>query len=113
MASKPMTMQNTTVDTDHDTQIAELVETVRCNQERIAGMQLQIEQAKLELSKLLKVRGTAWTDEHGYARLVADGERISYATKDLDTLLIENPLQYGWLKDFRKRTPVRGGVQVR
>lgn len=113
MANKPMMAQSDVADTTYDEKIAELVDNVRCNQERIAAMQLQIEQAKLELSKLLKDRGAAWTDEHGYARLVADGERISYMTKDLDTLLIENPLQYGWLKDFRKKTPVRGGVQVR
>lgn len=96
-----------------DEAIDVLVTLIRGYQEQIAALSHQIENAKAELRPLLEERGENWSDEDGFARLVSPGERISYDTKGLDTLLIEDPLRYGWLKDYRTKTPVRGGLQVK
>ena len=45
--------------------------------------------------------------------LISEGIRTSYETKALDELIIKDPLHYGWLKDYRKESAVRGGVQVK
>jgi hypothetical protein len=96
-----------------DQQIAERVDLIRSIQERIAALNEKIQAAKEELADLLAEKGSSWSDEEGYARLVADSVRRAYDTKALDELIINDPLRHGWLKDYRKEIPVRGGVQVR
>ena len=96
-----------------DHRIAELVDTVRAHRERIAALEARSEAAKSELRELLELRGENWSDEEGYARLVPDSSRTSYESKALDNLIIRDPLHYGWLKDFRKESVVRGSVQVK
>jgi hypothetical protein len=68
---------------------------------------------RVELRDLLERKGSNWSDGEGYARIIADSMRLSYQTKALDELIIKDPLHYGWLKDYRKESPVRGGVQVK
>jgi len=96
-----------------DQQIAERVDLIRSIQERIGALNEKIQAAKEELSDLLIEKGSNWSDDEGYARLVADSVRRSYDTKALDELIINDPLRHGWLKDYRKETPVRGGIQVK
>jgi hypothetical protein len=31
----------------------------------------------------------------------------------LDGLILGEPLQYGWLRDFRKESTIRSGVQIK
>lgn len=96
-----------------DQQIAERVDLIRSIQERIAALNEKIQAAKEELTDLLTEKGSNWSDEEGYARLVAESVRRTYDTKALDELIINDPLRHGWLKDYRKETPVRGGIQVK
>jgi hypothetical protein len=96
-----------------DGKIAELVEEVRDSQERMAALDSRISAAKTQLRELLELRGDAWTDSLGYARVTSDGVRKSYDTQALDQLILSDPLQYGWLKDYRKEFLVRGGVQIK
>ncbi len=96
-----------------DARIAELVETVRAHRERIATLEARNDAAKEELRHLLEMRGENWTDDEGYARLTADSTRTSYETKALDDLIIRDPLQYGWLKDYRKQSTIRSAIQVK
>jgi hypothetical protein len=96
-----------------DQQIAERVDLIRSIQERIGALNEKIQAAKEELSDLLTEKGSNWSDDEGYVRLVADSVRRSYDTKALDELIINDPLRHGWLKDYRKETPVRGGIQVK
>lgn len=101
------------IEDDLDQRIAERVDVVRSIQERIAALQDKVQLVKDELRGLLNERGSAWVDDEGYARLVSDSVRRSYDSKSLDELIITDPLRHGWLKDYRKETPVRGGVQVK
>lgn len=101
------------VDTALDERIAELVDTVRINQQRIARLEARIEAVKTELRALLDQRGENWSDDEGYARLVSEGVRYYYDKQALDHLILTDPLRYGWLKDYRKESTVQGGVQVR
>lgn len=96
-----------------DQQIAERVDVVRGMQERIAALEERIHGVKEELVGLLEQKGSSWTDDEGYARLVSEGIRRSYDNKALDELIINDPLRYGWLKDYRKESPVRGGIQIK
>lgn len=96
-----------------DERISELVETVREHREQIASLEAYNDAAKRELRELLEQRGENWADEDGYARLVPESKRISYESKALDDLIISEPLHYGWLRDFRKESTVRGSVQVK
>lgn len=96
-----------------DERIAELVDTVRANRERIAALEARSDAAKDELRQLLEMRGENWSDDEGYARLVPESTRTSYESKALDDLIIRDPLHYGWLKDYRKQSNVRGSIQVR
>ena len=98
---------------DLDERIAQLVAQVRAAQEEIGGLNAQIEQAKDALRTLLQTRGENWSDDAGYARLVAEGVRTSYDTKALDELIIKDPLHYGWLTDHRNESSVRSTVQVK
>lgn len=96
-----------------ETAIVELVDMIRAYRERGEAIEEKIEEAKAELRELLDKYGQSWADDEGYARLVSEGIRTSYDTKELDELIIKDPLRYGWLKDYRKQSPVRGGVQVK
>lgn len=96
-----------------DQQIAALVDIVRANQYRMDRLEARSRRAKAELHKLLQRRGENWSDDEGYARLVDDGERTSYDTRALDELLMDDPLRYGWLKDYRRKSKVSGGVRVK
>jgi hypothetical protein len=96
-----------------DARISELVESVRAHRERIATLEARNDAAKAELRHLLEMRGENWSDDEGYARLVPDGTRTAYETKALDDLIIRDPLQYGWLKDYRKQSVIRSSVQVK
>ena len=96
-----------------DQQISERVELIRSIQERIAALNEKIQAAKEELGDLITEKGSNWSDDEGYARLVSDSVRRSYDTKALDELIINDPLRHGWLKDYRKEVPVRGGIQVK
>lgn len=105
--------QETSVTEELDHEIAERVDMVRGMQERISALEERIQGIKEELRALLERRGSNWSDDEGYARIVSEGLRRSYDQKGLDELLIKDPLHYGWLKDYRKETVVRGGVQVK
>jgi hypothetical protein len=96
-----------------DQQIADRVQTVRDAQEQIALLDEQIQLLKTELRELLEQKGSNWSDADGYARLIAESVRTNYDTRALDQLILSEPLQYGWLRDFRKESNVRGGVQVK
>ncbi len=103
----------TNIDEFIDQQIAERVEKVRGMQERISTLEEQVQAIKEELRQLLDQKGSNWADDDGYARMVADSLRRTYDQKALDELIINDPLRYGWLKDYRKETPVRGGIQIK
>lgn len=96
-----------------DEEIAELVELIRVNRDRIDGFESAISAAKGRLRELLDERGENWSDDTGYARLVAEGLRHYYDSGALDELIINDPLRYGWLKDYRKESAVPGRVQVK
>jgi hypothetical protein len=96
-----------------DQQIADRVQIVRDAQGQIGLLDDQIKLLKAELAELLEQKGSGWTDSTGYARLTSEGVRTSYDTKALDDLILNEPLRYGWLHDFRKESTVRGGVQIK
>lgn len=96
-----------------DERIAEQVDIIRAHQERIAHLDSRMQAARTRLYELLSERGESWSDDEGYARLVEEGERTSYDVHALDELIINDPLRYGWLKDYRKTTTTRGGVRVK
>jgi hypothetical protein len=96
-----------------DGKIAELVDEVRESQEKVGALNDRVTTAKDQLRELLEMRGSSWSDDKGYARLLSDSVRRRYDADSLDKLILTDPLQYGWLKDFRKETVARGSVQVR
>ena len=96
-----------------DQQIADRVQIVRDAQDQIALLDEQIQLLKTELRELLEQKGSNWSDADGYARLIAESTRTSYNTRSLDELILNEPLQYGWLRDFRKESTIRGGVQIK
>jgi hypothetical protein len=100
-----------------DQEISELVEMVREANDRLDEVATEvrpmIDAAKERLRMLLEYRGENWSDDVGYARVVSAGTRISYDSKALDKLIIEDPEQYGWLKQYRSETTVKGGVSVK
>ena len=100
-----------------DQEIEELVALVRDANERMGEVEEEvrpvIEAAKERLKMLLGFRGESWADAEGYARLVSDGTRVTYDAKALDRLIASDPEQYGWLREYRSETTVRGGVSVR
>jgi hypothetical protein len=96
-----------------DTQIEELVQCIREDHQVIDEAEGRIRETKRQLEHLLKMRGSNWADEHGYARLMSTGRRSFYDTDDLDRLLISDPLRYGWLKDYRRESIIPERVQVK
>jgi hypothetical protein len=99
---------------DHlDDAIAELVDVARALQERIASLEQKSGEVKAQLRQLIVQRGSNWADTEGYVRLTSEGTRTSYDAKAIDELIIGDPLRYGWLKDYRKQTTVRGSIQIK
>ena len=96
-----------------DQQIAERVQIVRDAQGQIALLDEQIQIMKNELHELLEQKGSGWSDSAGYARLVSESVRTSYDTKELDQLILNEPMRYAWLQEYRKESTVRGGVQIK
>jgi hypothetical protein len=94
-------------------QINELVQCIREDHQIIEEAENRIREAKRQLEHLLKLRGSNWADEIGYARLMTSGRRVYYDTEDLDRLLISDPLRYGWLKDYRRESILPERVQVK
>jgi hypothetical protein len=90
-----------------------LVALIRTQQGIIEAAEQQIKTAKERLTALLIARGENWSDEHGYARLSVEGQRTSYDAEALDKMIINNPLHYGWLKDFRRISIIPPRVLVR
>lgn len=96
-----------------DEQIAELVACIREHREAAERHEQEITKAKERLALLLEQRGSNWSDQLGYARLTSEGMRLDYDTSALDALIIEDPLRYGWLKDYRTKSPIPARVMVR
>ncbi len=96
-----------------DQQIADRVEIVRDAQRQIDVLHGQIELLKKELHELIMQKGEGWSDSAGYARVVAEAVEADYDTKALDELILNEPVRYGWLGDFRKREHVRPAVNVK
>lgn len=96
-----------------DNRIAELVSCLRDQREQMAALSAESDAAKEELRQLLELRGANWSDNDGYARLVPESTRASYETRSLDALILRDPLQFGWLKEYRKLSNVRSTVQVK
>jgi chromosome segregation ATPase len=111
--ARPSGQNTQPLETELDAEITALVAQVRVAHEQIADLEAEIDVAKAQLRDLLAQRGSNWSDEDGYARLVSEGTRIAYDTKALDDLIIKQPLHYGWLKDYRRESQVQGTVQVK
>ncbi|GAB4520710.1 MAG: hypothetical protein OHK0046_31300 [Anaerolineae bacterium] len=96
-----------------DAEIMDLVNDIRDCQQTMADAETRIRELKVRLAELLAERGSNWSDNEGYARLTQEGLRTHYDTDALDELLISDPLRYGWLREYRRQSPVAGRVQVR
>jgi hypothetical protein len=99
--------------TELDERIQQVVQEIRECKADADEIEACITKLKDELRVLLVERGENWIDDEGYARLLSEGERTSYNTAALDDLIITDPLRYGWLKDYRVKTPVVSRVQVK
>jgi hypothetical protein len=93
--------------------IKQLVEEIRSYRNEIDQLSNLVDTARENLEELLLDRGTPWKDEDGYAMLVGESERTSYDTKALDELLINDPLRYGWLTDYRRKTNIRPSIKIK
>lgn len=93
--------------------IEETVELIRGHKSKIEELQQTIHELKDELRPLLELYGENWSDDDGYARLIAEGERHYYDSRMLDKLVLEEPLQYGWLTEYRVSSTTPGQVQVK
>lgn len=94
-------------------EIAWLVSDIRQMTDEMEALDERVHDHKDRLRTLLEARGENWSDDRGYARLMADSTRTSYDAHALDQLIIADPTQHGWLKDYRKQFAVRGGIQVK
>lgn len=101
------------VDTRFDDKIAELVGDIRDCNDQIEAFASRISYAKSQLKMLLAERGENWSDDDGYARLVAESMRHSYDTKALDQMILSDPLRYGWLTDYRRESTLPGSIHVK
>jgi hypothetical protein len=98
---------------EKDHMLVELVDEIRGYRDRIEHLRTKMNAVRDEVETLLIERGSNWTDDEGYAVLVGESERTSYDTSALDELLLSDPLRYGWLKDYRRKTTVSGSVKVK
>ena len=96
-----------------DESIKEIVDCIREYRSELERLESRIDDLKDELRQQLEERGENWSDDVGYARIISEGERIYYDKDALDKMIIEDPLRYGWLKDYRLTSPVQGRVQVK
>lgn len=87
-------------------EIEAIVNRIRDFQQDKESVESKITALKERLGTLLERNGNKWSDEKGYARLMNPPDRISYDEESLDALIISDPYRYGWLKDYRKQTPV-------
>jgi hypothetical protein len=102
-----------TFDKKHEEEIAKLVEQIRSYRGEIETLNNLVNTARENLEELLLDRGSAWKDDEGYAMLVSEGERTSYDTKALDNLLMSDPLHYGWLHDYRRKSPIAPSIKIK
>lgn len=98
-------------------EIMELVEVIRQANHQLKEMEEEMKPiiagAKARLVSLLQQHGN-YTDAEGYARITSPSLRVTYDYKALDELIANDPAgQYQWLRDYRKETPVKGGVTVK
>ena len=96
-----------------DEKIEGLVNRIRANQNSIIQIEDNSNVAKEQLRILLDQRGESWIDDKGYARLEGESIRRLYDTQALDDLIINDPLRYGWLVDYRKSITIRAGLKVK
>ncbi len=100
-----------------DEEIAEMVTLIREARERLSEVEEEVvpvvARAKQRLAMLLEYRGERWSVGSGYARLASEGTRVVFDAEALDTLNIEDPSKYGWLKQYGKEISVTGGVRVK
>jgi len=96
-----------------DEQIEEVVMCIRSHRDKADRLEARISELKAELRELLEERGENWSDDEGYARLVSEGERTSYDASALDKLIVQDPLHYGWLKDYRVTSTIQSRIQVK
>ncbi|QPC84047.1 hypothetical protein G4Y79_06620 [Phototrophicus methaneseepsis] len=96
-----------------DQQLVELVDEIRGYRDRIDHLREKMNEARDQVETLLIERGGSWKDDEGYAVLVSEGECTSYDANALDELLLNDPLRYGWLKDYRRKSVVSGSVKVK
>ena len=96
-----------------DEKIENLVSDIRFNQNLIDQMEYNNTVAKEQLRILLEQKGEPWIDDKGYARLEGESIRRSYDTQALDDLIINDPLRYGWLVDYRKSITIRASLKVK
>jgi hypothetical protein len=96
-----------------ENEIAATVRDIRQQQEAAERAAIAIYELKNRLEALLKERGSNWQDEDGYARLAAPGVRVNYSREALDSLILNDPLQYGWLKQYRKESELAARVVVK
>lgn len=101
------------INTSADERINDIVEEIRTYRHQIEGLERCVGDLKDELRYLLEDRGGNWSDEVGYARLSAEGERTYYDSAALDEMIIADPLRYGWLKDYRVKSTVPSRIQVK
>lgn len=115
MVREVLHKQNHTSNVDRflDEKIAELVDLIRANREQIEQFEAAIDAAKDDLRELLEARGSGWSDDEGYARVAAEGVRRYYDSNALDQLIINEPLRYGWLGDYRKEAAIPSRIQVK
>jgi hypothetical protein len=99
--------------TEIDEQIATLVACIREYRDEAERYEAQIREAKDRLILLLEQRGSNWSDEYGYARIAQEGTRLDYDTNELDALILNDPLRYGWLKEYRRIGVVPSRLMVR
>ena len=99
--------------TEIDERIEQIVQEIRECKADADEIEACVTNLKDELRKLLVERGENWSDADGYARIVSEGERTAYNTAALDDLIIQDPLRYGWLKDYRVKTPIVSRIQVK
>jgi hypothetical protein len=96
-----------------DEQIATLVACIREYRDEAERFETKIREAKDQLIPLLEQRGSNWSDEYGYARMAQEGTRFDYDTAELDALILNDPLRYGWLKEYRRIGVVPSRLMVR
>jgi len=96
-----------------DLQIKAEVQEIRAIVEQMEYLENAVAAKKARLRTLLEARGESWSDESGYARLMADSTRRSFNADALDKLMLRSKWWDARLRPYRKEFPVRGGVQVR